>query len=297
MKRVFTWMGIGAACLTLVVAALLVVASIRWSAETRKVWDVPEVSLAGLRPDVARGEYIVRFSAGCVMCHGDDLGGATIMDDPAAGRLDGPNITSAALKDWTPGQVARAIHHGVGRDGHGLLLMPVGTYQHYSREDLAAIVAFLKASPPVTRPNGPKRIGGLIKALWLVGVETEIIPAANVDHAAPFTAAVPEGPTRAYGKYLYTAHCAGCHFDHGRGGRMKSGPPDWPPAANLTVTGAAGWTREEFVKAMRTGVNPAGTKIRTPMLEAIQRFVHRTKEDDLRAIWEHLRTLEGGAEL
>lgn len=291
--RVLTWIGYGCGGLATLIAVLAVAGMARWPSQANRIYDVPEVSLAGLTPDVSHGEYLVRTGGGCVMCHGDDLGGATIMEDSLAGSLSGPNITSSALRDWSDGEIARALHHGIHKSGRGLLLMPVGTFQHYSREDVAAMVAFLRKSPPVDRPNQPARIGWLVKALWLVGLETEIFPAENVDHAAPFTPAVPPGPTYAYGKYIYTAHCAGCHFDHGRGGRMKSGPPDWPPAANLTVDGAGGWTRAEFVKAMRTGINPAGSAIRPPMGDAIARFMSKTKEADLIALWEYLRTLKG----
>lgn len=291
--RVLKWIGFGIGGLVLLIAVLAGVGTLRWPVQANKVYAVPEVSLAGLKPDVAHGAYLVRAGGGCVMCHGDDLGGATIMEDPVAGSLSGPNITSAALKDWTDGEIARVLHHGIHKSGRSLLLMPAGTYQHYSREDVAAMVAFLRTTPPVVRERRPTRIGWLIKALWVVGLETELFAAENVDHAAAFVAAVPVGPTHAYGKYIYTAHCAGCHFEHGRGGRMKSGPPDWPPASNLTEDGAGGWTKAEFIKAFRTGINPSGSAIRPPMGDALERYGKKVKETDLVALWEYLRTLKG----
>ena len=61
--------------------------------------------------------------------------------------------------------------------------------------------------------------------------------------------------------------------------------------ANLTPddeTGIGRWTEEDFLRALRTGVNPRGDSIH-PFMP--WRELRRMAEDDLRAIYRYLRTL------
>ncbi len=291
--RIARWTALGAAGVAVLAFAAVAGASLKWRAHARRTYAVPPVELAGTRGRAARGEYLVMVSAGCVECHGDDLAGGVVAEDPVAGHIYGSNITPAALRDWTDGEVARAIHDGVRKDGRSVLIMPSETYQYFSREDVADMVAFLRRVKPVPRPSRVSRVGPLIKVIWSTGTMPGVFPAEVIDHGAAFTARVQEGPTRAYGAYLYKAHCAGCHREDGRGGRVASGPPDWPPAANLTVDGAGGWSRGEFIRTFRTGINPSGSRIQPPMGDAIRRFGKKLKEAELVALWEYLRTLKG----
>ena len=155
------------------------------------------------------------------------------------------------------------------------------------------MVAYLREVPPVERANRASRVGALIKVIWATGTMPGVFPAEIIAHARPFTPRVPEGPTRAYGAYLFTSHCAGCHREDGRGGHIASGPPDWPPAANLTIDGAGGWTRDGFIRTFRTGINPSGSRVQPPMGDAISKVGKKMKTTDLAAIWEYIHTLPG----
>src|SRR5688572_28575599 len=42
---------------------------------------------------IAKGEHLVRALVKCVDCHGEDLGGTMMLDDPAIGTLWAPNLT------------------------------------------------------------------------------------------------------------------------------------------------------------------------------------------------------------
>lgn len=293
VKRLLRWAGLGLAGLAVVAVFLLSWSSVKWTMHVRRTYVVPAVDLAGVHGDPRRGEYLVTVGAGCVECHGEDLAGGTVVEDPVAGHIYGPNISRAALKDWTDGELARVIHNGVKKDGHSVVIMPSDTYQYMCREDVADMVAYLRHAPAVERANRGMRVGALIKIIWAAGKMPGVFPAEVVEHERAFTAKVPEGPTRAYGAYLFKSHCAGCHREDGRGGKIANGPPDWPPAANLTEDGAGGWTQEGFIKTFRTGINPSGSKVQPPMGDAIRKFGKKMKENDLKAIWEHLRTLKG----
>ena len=47
----------------------------------------------GLANDLALGERIVRVRSGCAHCHGVDLSGKEIIDDPAIGKVFSSNLT------------------------------------------------------------------------------------------------------------------------------------------------------------------------------------------------------------
>lgn len=292
-RGVLKWIGVGVAGLVLIIGFVGGWAAVRYAMQSRVVYAVSPVDLAGVRGDAVHGKYLALVGAGCAECHGDDLGGHVFVKDPVAGQMAAPNITPSGLRAWSDGEIARAIHHGVGRDGRGLRMMPASVLQYLSREDVADLVAYLRVAPSVDRPSPEFAPGVMLKTLWAFGKMPDLHSAMVVDHAAGFTRRVPEGPTRAFGAYLYKAHCSGCHRPDGRGGRVPGGPPDWPPAANLTEDGAGGWTRDGFVRTFRTGINPSGTAVRPPMGESMKKIGKQVREVELRALWEYLRTLKG----
>ncbi len=293
MMRILRWIGWGLGALVVLVLGAHVVASVKWARHANARIAVPPIAFGNVRASAKHGEYLVRVAAACTECHGDDLAGGVVVEDFVPGHIYGPNITQAALKDWTDAEIAATIHHGVDRTGRPLLIMPSLNFQFLCLQDVADMVAFLRHLPPVNKANRVTRVGRIIKVLWALGQVSDVFPAETVDHVRTFTARVPEGPTVAYGRYLYTSHCAGCHREDGRGGKVTSGPPDWPPAANLTQDGAGGWKQAEFIRAFRTGVNASGSAIRPPMGDAIRRTGKLIKEHDLKALWSYLHTLKG----
>ncbi len=236
---------------------------------------------------MARGEHLVRSTATCVLCHGDDLGGAVYADAGMLGVIAGPNLTrgrggvggSLVDADWV-----RAIRHGVRRDGTSMIVMPSEIYAHLSDEDLAAIIAYLNTLPPVDR-EVPRTSFGPLGRLLLAAGRLNILVAPKTpqfDSHPP----VRREPTVAYGRYL--ADIAGCHGCHGyelSGGRV-AGPRNLPPASNLTPAGRlACWSEAEFVQAMRTGVRPDGSTMNSFMPWMV---LGGMTDDEMRAIWIYL---------
>lgn len=290
---VIRWSIRAALAVAFVLAAGFGVAELRWTVHRHRHYAVPPLGLGGPRGDAKRGAYFVGVGNGCTKCHGEDLAGKAVIWSAPVARIWGANLTPAGLAGWSDGEIARAIHDGIGKDGRALVLMPSRNFQWISRRDVADMVAYLRTLAPVARAARPTSAGPLMLVLWNLGIATDLLTAETVDHARPYPDAVPEGPTRAYGAYLYRSHCAGCHRDDARGGHVSAGPPNWPPAANLTQLGAGGWTRAGFIRAMRTGINPSGGTIQPPMGEAIRVDGPRYKESDLVALWEYLRTVPG----
>ena len=235
---------------------------------------------------VARGRRLA-LTNGCTDCHGADLGGHVIVDAPLVGRIAGPNLTRGGpTAAFTDADWERAIRHGVRRDGRPLLFMPAHEYAHVADDEVAAVVAYARTVPVVRRRMPAVSAGPLGRLLFVIG-ELALVPAERVDHARPHPARVPPAPTAAYGAYL-AAGCTGCHGVTYAGGRIPGAPPDWPGAANLTPAALGAWSEADFVRALREGRRPDGSRIRPPMPIAATRHLDVV---ELAALWAYLRTL------
>src|SRR4051812_22024425 len=236
---------------------------------------------------LAQGKHMAE-TRGCNECHGADYGGNKVIDDPAMGRLFGPNLTkgkgsvtaSFRDEDWI-----RAIRHGVAPDGRGLILMPSEEYSHFSDEDLGSVIAYLKTVPAVDRDSVPLAPGPVARALLVAGKLK--LAAEQIDHANLNPKFVTPGPTVEYGKYL-SVGCAGCHGPNFSGGKIDIGPPDWPHAANLTPSGRlAKWTEADFLKTLRTSKRPDETEVNPVM----PRSFGNMTDVELKALWAYFKTL------
>ena len=121
-------------------------------------------------PAVGRGEYLVKIMD-CGGCHtpgalagkpefGRALSGSDIgFRLPGAGVFYPPNLTpdlATGLGRWTEAQVARAIRHGERPDGRRLVpIMPWPAYSALTDDDVAALVKYLRALPPIARAVPP----------------------------------------------------------------------------------------------------------------------------------------------
>ena len=240
---------------------------------------------------LAKGKHFVGPISKCVDCHGEDLGGQTVVDAAPMGRWGGRNLTRGAGgigAQLTDDDWIRAIRHGVGRDGHKLVLMPSEAYNALSPEDLGAIIAYAKQVPPVDRVMPPITFGPVARALLAVN-KIPLFMADQIDHTKPAVAAPMPGPNASYGGYLaHVGGCAGCHGPTFAGGKIAQGDPSWPPAANLTPTGLKLYTEESFARTLRTGVRPSGVALNPAMP---WKQAGQMTDDEIRAVWEYLRTL------
>jgi mono/diheme cytochrome c family protein len=260
-------------------------------ARLSKRWQIDPVPLA-VEPTAElaeRGKAVATYR-GCTDCHGEDLGGRVFIDAMPVMRLVAPNLTpSGVTASYGDADWARAIRHGIRPDGSSILFMPSQEWTELSHEDLASIIAYLRSTPPVDRTGEPSQVGIVGRALYLAG-ELPLVAAEVVDHQASPASPV-QGPTADYGRYLISA-CTGCHGEHLSGGPIPGVPPDWPVAANLTwhESGIEDWTEPDFIAAMRTGRTPNGRMLPADYMP--WPFIGRSSDDDLRALYLYLRSLE-----
>ncbi|HVR44073.1 MAG TPA: hypothetical protein VMS56_11595 [Thermoanaerobaculia bacterium] len=252
-----------------------------------------------------RGETIVRDAAVCGHCHAADtrdpdgpLSGGMEFENWRIGTARASNLTSdseTGLGRWSEAEIVRAIRNGQSRNGR--LLAPIIPYEWFHRmgdRDAFAVAAYLRSLPPVANEVRQDR-----NFVFRLGEIFFLRPKPAVEVTAPAPAATAE-----YGGYLsqHVALCADCHTprtgllsrpDRDRLFAGMSDPPGGFPAnpSNLTPdpeTGIGRWSEEEFVRTLRTGVNPSGRELH-PFMP--WREVRRLSDDDLRAIWLFLRTL------
>ena len=292
-RRILTWLGYGlggvVALLLVAVIAVYLLSERRGKKQyaiTPKPLVIPSDSAS-----LARGAHLANAIGKCVECHGEKLQGTVMIDDPALGRVSALNLTRGAGgvgKDLTDADLVRAIRHGVGPDGRPLLIMPSQDFIELTDEDLASVIAYVKSVPPVDNVLPSSRIGPVGRALLVAG-KLPIYPAENIDHSRPSAPPIPEGGTAEYGGYLVRVGCAGCHGSTLAGGPVPGGPPDWPPAANLTVAGSTkSWTEADFKKLLRTGLRPSGTPVNTAMP---WKFTGRMTDEEIHAVWLYLRSV------
>jgi cytochrome c553 len=230
---------------------------------------------------LAYGGHLVTAVAACTSCHGGDLGGMVAFDQPLLGRFVAPNLTrgagGVAPRD-SDQDLARAIRHGVGRNGRPLLFMPSDAYRGLSDRDIAAIVAYLRKAPPVDRHLPHSRIAPLGRALHVLGFP--VISAEKIDHRARVVTP-PPGVDVSYGRHLATvAGCRGCHGTTLGGGAG--------PGPDLTAGALAGWTETDFGRALRQGRRPDGSMIQESM--PWSNYAKLTDEE-VGALWLYVRSL------
>ena len=133
---------------------------------------------------------------------------------------------------YTPADWERSLRHGVKPDGRPLMIMPSEDYNRLSDADLGALVAYVKQLPPAAGGAAELVLPLPYRALYGLG---KIPDAASIiDHTAQARGAGGRGSaTVAHGDYV-SAMCIGCHGEGLSGGKIPTGPPDWPAAPNLT---------------------------------------------------------------
>ncbi len=249
-----------------------------------------------------RGRYLVQGIAACGTCHyrRDDKGGPMKEGGLAGGSrwqlptatVYASNITpdrETGIGTWTDAQIANAIRNGVRPDGRALVLMPTRYYRDIADDDLAAIVAWLRAQPAERNA---------VPAAEFRGEAPKPLPPVTGVQTAP-----PREDLVQWGAYLAgpLGHCTLCHTPRdsanvplpdqiGAGGVRYPGRQGVAVSRNLTPdpSGLKDWTDAEIERAIRKGVRRDGSTLLPPMdYEAYDRI----DDHDMRALIAYLRSL------
>lgn len=260
LKKTFKILGIALISLILLLAVFYAFIHFNINGRLEKTYEnFPEESfnIPFDAATLAMGQHLAKIK-GCQDCHGEDLAGKVVIEDPALGRFVAPNLTSGSgglpanysTQDWI-----RAMRHGVTRENKSFLLMPSEEFTHLTQNDLAAIIAYCKNLEPIDNELPAQELKPLARALIYFD-KLPFIIAEKIDHTKTAVPSVDKSDPVRYGQYL-SVSCTGCHKQDFKGGDPLI--PDSPQTADISSSGNIGnWSEAEFIETLRTGNTPEG---------------------------------------
>lgn len=253
---------------------------------------------------IARGAYLATVGD-CAACHtaqgGKPYAGGRALPTPF-GEVPAPNLTpddATGLGRWSFDAFWRALHEGVGRDGHALYpAFPYTSYTRVSREDAFALFAYLKSLPPVRNQADAPSLrfpydlrAGLATWRTLYFRPGEFVP--DTSQSAEWNR----------GAYLVQGlgHCNECHVARDNLGGLPSNETltggqipaqNWyaPDLSTRAHGGLEGWSTDDIVTLLRTGQSRKGAAF-GPMADVVMQSTQHMHEGDLRAIAVYLQSL------
>jgi mono/diheme cytochrome c family protein len=242
-----------------------------------------------------RGRYVIEIAAACGICHttrGADgqllpnmklAGGRVIID--RGFRAVVPNITpdpDTGIGRWSDAEIAAAIRDGRRPDGTLIgPVMPIALYRGLSDHDLMAMVAYLRAVPPVQHAV----------------TERSTYPFPLTPYGPPVAGVTdpPEDDPVARGAYLAgpLAHCVDCHTPPlpgerrdwsriGAGGVPFEVPGGVAVSRNITSSkeyGIKDWTDEQIIRVLTQGISADGRRLAPPMSGRAPIWAQLTERD------------------
>lgn len=267
---------------------------------------------------IERGRYLANNVTQCVDCHserdwskfsgpimpGTEGKGGEAFDKKIGfpGNYYAPNLTPYHLKDWTDGELFRAITTGVSRDGHPLFpIMPYTSFGKMDREDVYSIIAYIRTLPAVE--NTPPK-------------SESDFPMSFIIHLIPSPAEFSTRPDMTdkvkYGEYLTNAaSCVECHTPAKDGqiikGQEFSGGrfftfPDGSRVVSANIspeqqTGIGSWSEERFIqrfKAFDKSVTNYNDSVKAGDFNSLMPWSKYSQmtDQDLAAIYAYLKTVK-----
>jgi cytochrome c553 len=281
--------GILSTLITLVVTLVSIVALVGLVKYYRpRSAPIPDINVSGTPEQVQRGQYLA--NSFCTSCHSPNgelplIGGSDLGKDIPIpiGSFVSANLTPGGpLKDWSDGEIMRALRNGIDKDGRGLVIMSNNRVRNLSDEDMQAMIAFLRSQPAVQNnlPDPPDQISLLGIVMLGAGQLPEGKPPVTGVITAP-----PRGATIEYGQYIASYQdCRDCHGEDLTGGKKGQLAPIGP---NLRVV--RGWTQDQFITTLRTGINPNGHQLKPQMP---WQMISRMDDTDLTALYKYLASLQ-----
>jgi len=296
------------------VVLLVIIGFIYLTSAFPRVYPAEDITIEATPERLERGAYLAGHVSMCLDCHStsnenlfsmpvipgtEGKGGKTFEEGDLLVHV--PNITPANLKDWTDGEIVRAITEGINKDGEALApMMPYSEFKYMAREDVYSVVAYLRTLPAIEN-NVPKT-----DLPFPVNLIFPTIPDSATPMALPDT-----NNALATGKYL--VRIGGCQFCHTpfEGGQSMveqsfSGGHEFADprfgiarSANITPdmeTGIGSWTKDMFIQRFKAYADSAGRNI--PLGGQVYQtampwtLLAGLKEKDLGAIYDYLRTVK-----
>lgn len=276
----------------------------------------PNIQVNATPAMIHRGAYLANHVTVCIDCHSKRdwtrFAGPIVPGTEGQGgeRFDrnmgfpgifyAKNITPAQLKDWSDGEIYRAITTGVTKEGSALFpVMPYHFYGKMDPRDVTAIISYLRTLKPIHH-RVPERVIDFPMNFILNTIPEKAHPVKRP----------PPSDTLAYGHYLVQiAGCQECHtkkvkgksvgqpFAGGWAFRMPDG--SIVRTANLTpdlATGIGDWSRQAFIGRFKayTDSGYVTPRVQPGQMQTPMPWVMYSGMDssDLAAIYTYLHSLK-----
>ncbi|MEM7280083.1 MAG: c-type cytochrome [Pseudomonadota bacterium] len=236
---------------------------------------------------IKHGRHIAR-TRGCFGCHGQQLQGVDFgeqWDFPK--RAVAPNLAKYA-REHDPQTIEAAIRQGIGADGRELMSMPSYNFARLRDDDLAALIAFLRAAPIVEVDLPRPALGWDVR--WDIARGEELSMADWVEMVPPLRLDPVEQPVLAEGEYLAMTMCNECHGLDLRGESYYNALDGAPATPDLAVVAA--YDREQFETLIESGSAPGGRRLGLMALVGPDRFPSLS-DSELDSLHAYLQSLVG----
>jgi mono/diheme cytochrome c family protein len=314
MKKFLTVVGI---ILTVVIIGILgLLGYVKYALPN--VGKAPDIRVESSEANIARGKYLANHVMVCIGCHsernweefagpakeGTQGQGGELFDQRVGlpGAYYAANITPHGIKDWTDGEIFRAITTGVRKNGKAIFpIMPYEGYREGDEQDIKCVIAYLRTLQSIDK-NVPESHSDFPMNFII----------NTIPQKADLKPRPSETDTKAYGKYLVSiGGCRSCHtpFDKGEydndkmfgGGRVFALPGGNVTSANISPdpeTGIGNWTKEAFVNRFKAYVDsnnsPLHQKVSPTDFNTVMpwTFYSGMTAEDLGCIYEYLRSVQ-----
>ncbi len=311
MKKVLKVLGI--LVLLIVILALGGIGYLKFGKPN--VGKAPDIKVAATPERIEHGKYLANHVAVCIDCHSTrdwtkfsgppkegtfGMGGDKFPREFGfPGNFYARNITPYGIKDWTDGEIFRAVTTGVTKAGEPLFpIMPYHYYGSADTSDIHDIIVYVRSLPPIE--NHPP-------------ASDPDFPFSLIERTIPHPATPGHRPSPddsvAYGRYLVNmSGCIECHtqvddkmhliagMEFG-GGRQFPLPSNMVRSANITpdATGIGSWSRQQFIDRFKDYLKPGGivsvTDKDNNTIMPWTMYAGMT-ESDLSSIYQFLRTVK-----
>ncbi len=193
---------------------------------------------------LAHGERLARMR--CFGCHADSLYGDVFFNEPMVARITAANVP-AKLATMSDAEFAGFLRTGVRKDGTSPFIMPPPGFYHISDSDLGALIAYLRSVPQGGETLPPNSYGPMGRLGVVLGQFRTAV--ADFDTTMQRVSDDPAWATTRHGEYLARMICTECHGPRLIGDPAAAGGA----AATPSLSGALGYSLEEFATLLRTG--------------------------------------------
>ena len=313
MKKILKYAAYLIAILFIAVAALLSYVKLALP----KVSEAEDLKIDYTAERIERGQYLANSVTVCMDCHstrdwskfsgplkdGTMGKGGELFDQKVGlpGVFYSKNITPEGISRYTDGELFRVITTGVTKEGRAMFpLMPYPYYGHMDREDIYAIIAYVRSLSPI-KNEVPESVADF--------------PMNFIINTIPKDAELQTKPDTtdmlSYGGYITNASgCIECHtqinkgqiiptlaFGGGREFKFPNGNAVW--SANISPDAESGigkWSQETFVQRFKAYADSSYVvpAIKSEDFNSVMPWMmyRNMKEQDLIAIYTYLKSVK-----